>query len=248
MGGTRLIARPEARSALEGWLATHPTLVAAAAAHPAAETLEGRGRVHVVPAPSGQWRDGTRWVVRHYHRGGAIASVLGDRYVRTPFPRPVREYDLSRRLGDLGIPTARAVGAAVYPAGVIYRGDLVTEWVAGSRDLAAVLFGAAADPMDGAPAMEAAGRLVRRLHDSGVIHPDLNIKNILIAPGDEGPRAVAVDLDRARIRRRALSGRARRGMVARFERSLRKWESRAGAASVPGWLEAFDRGYRAPSR
>ncbi len=256
MGATRLLARPDARGALEGWLATHSTLAAAAAAHPAAEPLRGRGRVHVVPAPPGPWREGTRWVVRHYHRGGAVAALLGDRYLRGPVARPAREYEVSRRLGELGIPTAPAIGAAVYIGLLFYRGDLVTEWVAGSRDLAAILFGAAqlddaggtADPRDAGTAMEAAGRLVRQLHEGRVIHPDLNIKNILIAPTTSGPIGVVLDLDRARLQRRALSDRARRRMVDRFKRSLRKWEGRAGSAPLAEWVEAFDRGYAAPPR
>ena len=266
-----LLARPEARPVLESWLATHGTLSDAAAASPGARALRGRGRVHVVPAPSGPWPADTRWVVRHYRRGGAVARLMGDRYLWSPSPRPVREYRAIGAVEALGIPTPAAVGAATYPAGPFYRGDLVTEWVPGSRDLAAVLFGAAqldgtwasggpggepvpvAGEAEGAAALEAAGALVRCLHDRGVEHADLNLKNILIAPGDPaadprgagaaGRRAWIIDLDRARVRGR-VSPAGRRRMLDRFDRSLRKWEARRGVRAPAAWRSAFDDGYQ----
>lgn len=252
--GYRLIATPEARPALTEWLRQSGTLSAAAGAQPRVSTLRGRGTVPVVPAPPGPWPAEMRWVVRHYHRGGAVASLLGDRYPRGPVPRPVREFEAIRAAGALGIPTVRAVGAVVYPAGLFYRGDLVTEWVPDSVDLADVLFGTSS-PGGFTPAatMGAAGRLVRLMHENGLMHPDLNIKNVLIAPGKEGPRALIVDLDRARLRSRALSTRARERGRARFRRSLRKWQKRIGGGGpgdvpVPEWMDAFDRGYEAPPR
>lgn len=262
-----LVAVPGARAALEGWLEGHGTLIDAAASAPDSERLRGRGRVLSVARPDGP---AGRWVVRHYHRGGALAGVLGDRYVRGPLPRPLREFRLLRALETLGVPAVRPVGAAVYPAGPFYRGDLVTEWASGSRDLARVLFGmgqleeppgrapggagsgpapaagtaAAHRPRDPSPedAMRAAGALVRCLHDAGVLHPDLNLKNILVTNGLPGVRALAVDLDRARIRAR-IGDRARRRMLERFERSLRKWEDRAGSPAPAGAREAFRAGY-----
>lgn len=265
-----IVGGPEARPTLEAWVDRAGTLIDAAAGHPDAKALRGRGRVVVVPHPeaagSRQSPHMPRWVVRHYHRGGAVASVLGDRYLRASTPRPLREYRLLRALEDLDVPVPRPVGAAVYPAGLFYRGDLVTEWVAGSMDLAAVLFGAAqldeVEPGDAAAAptpdrsspgtalaaeaaMEAAGRLVRLLHERGVDHPDLNLKNILVAPGPDGPRALVIDLDRARVWARGLSARARRRMLTRFRRSLLKWEDRAGGATLRG-MEGFRRGYGAP--
>ena len=81
--------------------------------------------------------------MRHYHRGGAVASLLGDRYLRVGEPRPVRELRLGRALERLGVPTVPHLAAAVYTHGIWYRGDLVTRWVSGSVDLAEGLFGGA---------------------------------------------------------------------------------------------------------
>jgi 3-deoxy-D-manno-octulosonic acid kinase len=238
-----LIARPDVRYALRAWIDERGTLIDAAAARPGAEALRGRDRIYMVPAPE----RGSRWVVRHYHRGGAIASVLGDRYLRLGTPRPFREYRIGRALEELEVPTVPHLGAAVYPAGPWYRGDLVTELVPDSTDLAAVLFPRAVKaPAPGrcdvepTEAMEAAGRLVRLLHDRGVVHPDLHLRNILLT--GRPPRALVVDLDKARVRMQ-VDERARRRMLDRFWRSARKWERRATGSLAPQLREAFRAGY-----
>ncbi len=243
VSGGSLIARPNARPALLSWLEEEGTLIDAAAAHPEAETLHGRGRVFSVPAPVGRGK----WVVRHYRRGGAMARLLGDRYLRLGTPRPVREFLLGRALDELDIPTPAHVGVAVYPQGPWYRGDLVTERVPNSIDLAAVLFpDAAARPCGDRPiiepagAMAATGRLIRLLHDRGMVHPDLHLKNIVLT--GHPPRALVVDLDKARIRSR-VNDRSRRRMLDRFWRSARKWEGRAGSKLADGLRRAFERGY-----
>ena len=243
-----LDARPEAREALEGWLREHGTLIDAASRQPGARRLHGRGDVFVVPAPGGRPAD--QWVVRHYHRGGALAGLLGDRYPRLAIPRPFRELLVLRSLVEADIPTATPVGAAVYPFGPWYRGDLVTQWIPGSEDLGRALFGAdspggrstGSDDREGVRAMAAAGALVRLLHERGLDHPDLNLKNILVRPDEDGVRAFIIDLDRASIRKRLGEGRKRR-MLRRFERSLEKWERRAGVPAPQGALESFRRGY-----
>lgn len=189
-----------------------------------------------------------------------MASLLEDRYFRLGTPRPFRELRTGRALEELGIPTVLHLGAAVYPSGPWYRGDLVTRYVPGSRDLAAVLFpgGSLADdtrstlgsaPSEPAPdaeaAMKAAGSLVRLLHDRGVVHRDLNLKNILITgseSGDVGVRALVLDLDRASVRER-VDERARRRMLDRFWRSARKWETATGRPLDARLRTAFDAGY-----
>jgi 3-deoxy-D-manno-octulosonic acid kinase len=221
--------------------------MAAAEAHPDARPLAGRGRVVRVPAPGSA--DGERWVVRHYHRGGAVARFLGDRYFRLGQPRPFHELRTLERLRALGVPTPEPVGAAVYRHGPFYRGDLVTRWVPGSIDLAGCLFPTTSpEPRPSPPtAMRAAGRLVRRLHDHGVLHPDLNLKNILLAPATSHdpsaePDALILDLDRAVVRP-ALTPRARRAMLERFWRSARKWEQRTGHILDATLQDAFEQGY-----
>jgi len=184
-----------------------------------AEELVGRGTVFSVPAPARGPDERARWAVRHYRRGGALASVLGDRYLPTRPTRPRAELATSVTARARGIPTPAVVAGATYEAGLFYRADLVTELVPSSLSLADTLSrgDAAASRHD---ALIRAGGLVRLMADRGVLHVDVNARNILFASPPETGTFV-IDLDRARI----LDGptaSAGQAMLDRLLRSLRK--------------------------
>ena len=191
------------------------------------DTRAGRGPVHVVDAPAVGPDGAKRWAVRHYRRGGAIASLLGDRYWGTLRTRPVRELDACAHARARAVRTPAVVAGAVYRAGAsgvagFYRADLVTELVPGARSLADRVRERAG--LGGA--LRAAGALVRTLERAGVLHPDLNAGNVVL---DQAGHAWVVDLDRAR-RLHGATRRAAPGMLARLERSLEKLRADAGAS------------------
>lgn len=269
--GVVALARPEAVAFVRAALGAERTLFDHAAARPDARRIEsGRGPLYVIPtetagggpretAGSGRADAAGRagvasWIVRHARRGGALARWTRDVYVRVGTPRPFRELLVSEAARRRGIPTPVLVAAAVYPVGGRrYRGDVVTRRIPASADLARIVFGGESAP--GAPrpvdavspvaAAEAAGRLVRHVHERGLVHPDLNLANVLIGPGPAGEpplRAWLLDLDGCRLAAETASDGERRRMLKRFERSWRKWERRAGR-EAPEALAAFRRGY-----
>jgi len=192
------------------------------------DTMEGRGVVHVVPAPTGE---GQRWAVRRYMRGGWLRS-LGDRYLRAGTPRPFQELDASVAALRRGVPTPSVICAAVYSCGVFYRGDLITEYVQESRDLASVLFDVSLEASSEGiahriAALAAAGRLIRQMASAGVRHPDVNAKNVLLHGDPDAPDAMLLDLDRCVISEPRVSAPII-PMYRRLERSLVKWEHRTG--------------------
>ena len=236
-------SRPEARAWAQRALDAGLTLFQAARGLSGATVLEGRGPVYVIPrqAPSSS-REGAQgtgsgaepsplWVVRHYRRGGWIAPLLGDRYLRFGVARPLRELRSSEAARARGVRTPRVVAAAVYGGALFTRGDIVTEYVSRSEDLAEVLFGEKRQGLGGAvdrrEALIAAGHLIRGLSEAGVSHPDLNAKNILMEWIGAAPQAHLVDLDRCKVI--AEGARLRPDpMHERLRRSLRKWERRMG--------------------
>lgn len=217
--GAEGFARTEARAWVDEGLARWGSLERAARHATDALALEGRGPVYAVPAPAGG-----RWVVRRYLRGGWIAPLLGDRYLREAVPRPLREARASEAARSRGVPTPRVVAGVTYPSGLFYRADLVTEWVADSVDLATLLFERRSAPV-AAPLLAEAASMVRRLAEVGIEHADLNAKNLLVRPGDSGSMCV-LDLDRAAVR--APGSVDPSAMAARLARSLRKFERRTG--------------------
>jgi 3-deoxy-D-manno-octulosonic acid kinase len=222
--GAQAFALPEARAWVKRALEEAGTLHDWALSAPGSGAMEGRGPVPVVPAPDG------RWAVRHYFRGGAMGPILGDRYLRVGEPRPISETRWAGEVKRRDVPTPEVVAGAVYPAGLFYRGDLVTAYVPDSRDLAAILFDEDDDVRwtgARARALSLAGHLVVRTAEARVYHPDLNARNILVAHREDGLAVLLLDLDRCRL---DVAGPdlVAAAMIGRLERSLRKFERATG--------------------
>jgi 3-deoxy-D-manno-octulosonic acid kinase len=224
VGEARVFARTEAVSWCLQAVSENGSLYRAAR-DSADWTLRGRGPVPVLTNPEGVGRS---WVVRRYYRGG-LMRPFGDRFLRVGTPRSFIEVENSARIEDLGFATPRIVAAAVYPSGLLYRSDLVTEFVPHARTLADILFGG--DDPSGGPigrgtsleAMACASELITRLAKAGIHHPDLNAGNVLIAREAQRVHAILLDLDGCRVAgpsRPLDAARLRR----RLARSIRKLE------------------------
>lgn len=200
--------------------------------------LRGRGTVHVVSGA----QEGERWAVRHFRRGGLLAPITGDRYFRGwGLPRPFAEAAASEVCRARGIPTPQVMAAAVYGRGPLYRGDLVTRYVPGTVTLARFLVEKEGGGRECLRALELAGRLTRSLAERGVLHPDLNVKNILLDAGADPAQGYVLDLDRVQLSRGvSVEGD---GMYQRLARSLRKWERLSGLTLPPEGWAALESGW-----
>ena len=171
-------------------------------------TSAGRGSAFFISS------GGRQWVLRHYRRGGWVARLTPDAYfwngeART---RPFREWQLLRELHTAGLPVPAPVAAQYCRNGLTYRGDLITERIAHAQPLSALL---RAGPLP-TTAWNEIGRCIRRFHDAGVCHADLNAHNILL---DESGCAHVIDFDRGS---RRAPGRWHAANLARLRRSLLK--------------------------
>lgn len=180
-------------------------------------TWRSRGALAAVARGRGAaWfvrHDGRDLVLRHYRRGGLLGPWLGDRYLwfglaRT---RAFREWHLLAELHRHGLPVPRPVAACVRRFGLCYRADLMTERLPDVESLAQRLAEDALPPAR----WNDIGRGLRRFHDAGVYHADLNAHNVLL--GRE--TLYLVDFDRGRLR---AGGRWTRANLARLKRSLDK--------------------------
>lgn len=152
----------------------------------------GRGSVVFFRSPLDPAEE---WVLRHYMRGGSVARILGDRYLWQGLDetRPWREWSYTARLFDEGLPVPRPIAGRVVRTGPLYVADLITVRVPGARSLDEHL-GEAGVPD---ATWQAVGACIRRFHDAGHWHPDLNSRNILIDPA--GGVSI-IDWDRGRYR------------------------------------------------
>lgn len=255
--GALVVALPSVMAETMALVRQHGTLYDAAAARPDAQAFTGRGAAYRMTLAESDC------VVRHYRRGGAVAHVLHDEYLRAGEPRPLRELHASIAARARGVATPEVVAAIAYLAGPLYRADLATRFVADSRDLASVLFGSAIDRPKRNPhahipargesregssepiriaAWRATGALLRSAFAAGIEHADLNLRNILLCGVVESPHALLIDLDRATVHEHPVSADARASMLARLHRSRIKLENLAGERCGQAEIAAFDAG------
>ncbi|GAB2724636.1 hypothetical protein GCM10027172_18730 [Halomonas garicola] len=173
-----------------------------------------------------------QWVLRPYRRGGMVARLSEARYLWTGAERTraFREMRLTARLFNQGLPVPRPVAACVTRHGLAYEAALITRRIPGAAALAARLEHGTAGPA----LLQGVGAMIRRFHDAGLDHVDLNARNILIDPDDT---PWLIDLDRCRLR---APGKWQHTNLARLTRSLGKFAApeealRAGEHIAAGY-------------
>lgn len=205
--------------------------------HAIARTATGRAEVHFIEYGT------SRWVLRHYRRGGLVGRIVRDQYIWTGLARTRawREWHLLAALHSAGLPVPRPVAARVQHQGLLYRADLITELVADTETLADRLAREAL-PVSGWALL---GQTIARFHRAGIHHRDLNARNILWRDADA--QFFLLDFDGAQ--RDATPARCATG-VARLRRSLDKFRRQSGERAAafhfdePAWqalLAGYDR-------
>lgn len=151
---------------------------------------EGRGAAVFIEA------DGRRLVLRHYRRGGWMTRLRGDRYLwqSEALTRSYVEWSLLYVMRRAGLPVPVPIAAAYSRvARFSYTADLLTEQIPSATTLASRLRSAPLPLTD----WIAIGRCLRRFHDDGICHADLNAHNVLL---DESGSVWLVDFDRGQLR------------------------------------------------
>src|SRR5690606_26182180 len=125
--------------------------------------------------------NGEEWVLRPYRRGGLVARLSEARYLWTGLERTraFRELRLTADLHARGLPVPRPVAADVTRHGLTYSAALITVRLPGARALASLLENGEADD----DLLQRVGATIRRFHDVGLDHVDLDARNLLV---DEG--------------------------------------------------------------
>ena len=171
-------------------------------------------------------------VLRHYRRGGAVAGLLGDRYLWTgqTHCRSLAEFRLLDTMYRRSLPVPQPIAARYVRHGVGYTADLITRFLPGAKTLAEHILDEHYSLADFANI----GRTLARFHVAGVYHADLNAHNILYS----GVRVYLIDFDRGRMRSPAEPWQ--RANLARLKRSLLKLLALVGTPTKqlqPCWSE-----------
>jgi 3-deoxy-D-manno-octulosonic acid kinase len=182
------------------------------------EYWQTQGAIESAPAGRGASyfasADGRRYVLRHYRRGGLARHLSADRYAwwGEEATRPFAEWQMTYTLHRAGLPVPAPIAARYRRRGPVYTGDLITERLATVGSLAECLRTGALSILT----WVSIGRCIRRFHDFGVCHADLNAHNILLAED----HVYLIDFDRSQLR--GSGGLWRDANLVRLRRSLEK--------------------------
>lgn len=187
----------------------------------------GRGAAWFIEA------EGRRLVLREYRRGGLVAKLAEKSYVFTGEQnvRSFSEFRLLNWMVEAGLPVPRAV-AAMYRkvSGLHYQASILIERIDHSVPLADLIRDLQASDWS------RLGATIRRFHDAGVRHADLNCFNVLVKEA----QFFLIDFDKGQLMPSSARPQWKQGNLERFARSLRKV---AGETTQQKVWDSFLNGY-----
>jgi hypothetical protein len=180
--------------------------------------LQGR-TIH----PSVLLKDGKRMVLRHYSHGGLLRFITRDLYFSES--RSFQELALTEEIRSSGIGTVEPIGAVhrCFPT-PFYRAYLLSLEIPGAKDMVHYLQDVGPHPvgeilMAKRQVIRSAGLLLRKFHEAGFFHADLQLKNLLVTDG----KVLLLDFDRS-YRKQNLSAQEKVRNLLRLNRSVDKWK------------------------
>lgn len=178
-------------------------------------------------------------VLREYRRGGLVAKFARYAYAftREADVRSFAEFRLLNAMLSKGLPVPRPVAAWYRKLSPIqYRAAIIIERLENTSPLADLIA-----ELDG-DAWESIGETIRRFHDAGVMHADLNCFNVLVR-GDE---YFLIDFDKSRLTADSAPARWKEANLDRFSRSLVKVAGEHTRAKVWSYfMNGYNRGMAA---
>lgn len=169
----------------------------------------GRGGAWFIDTPIGDA------VLRQYRRGGLMARVSESSYWFSGYDRTraFAEFRLLQALRNLDLPVPEPLAALVVRSGLMhYKAWILVRRIPGALPLPEV------SNLDDPGLWRQIGAMIRRFHDAGLNHTDLNCDNILVS--SEG--TYLIDFDKCRMVPNDGSAAWKAGNIERLKRSVQK--------------------------
>ena len=174
-----------------------------------------------------------KMVLRQYRRGGLMSRMSENTYAFAgePSVRSFSEFRLLNRLVSLGLPVPRPVAAFYTKTSLLtYRAVIIVEKLERTTPLASKI-----SDLD-ERAWQTLGGVIRKFHNAGLRHADLNCFNVLVREEE----FFLIDFDKGRFMPSGGPDGWKATNLNRFARSLRKVAGNAEQSRV--W-EFFMLGY-----
>ncbi|HHT9106635.1 MAG TPA: lipopolysaccharide kinase InaA family protein, partial [Candidatus Wujingus californicus] len=158
----------------------------------------GRGQYLSIPIT----KDSTeKIIIRDYKHGGLFGKFFGNVFLN--FKRPLNEISISEFALQRGIPSAEVIAITQKRIfGIFYKATFVSKEIKGAIDILQFLKETPLEFIQKSKksVIFALVRLIRNMHDAGIYHADLHLKNILLRKNLNGEfQAYIIDLDKSVI-------------------------------------------------
>lgn len=180
----------------------------------------GRGTYQTIPVAG---NNGERLVVRNYRHGGLFGKLSGGVFYNKK--RPVHEVAVNEIAFKNNVPSAEVVAIIKRRfCGLFYKADFVTREITDAVDLVQLITESSLIFIQRfkRPIIRALAKLVRNMHDAGIFHADLHLKNILVKHDADGEfHSYIIDLDKSVVAE-TLNINQRIKNLRRLDRSIEK--------------------------
>ncbi len=186
--------------------------------------LKGRSNYRVLPIEN----SGESIIVKSMSHGGIFAKLFGDIYL--DHKKPTNEASISAYALRKGIPTSELLAVVEKRTFTpFFKYWVFSKEIADVMDFLCYLKNYGKSNNKKCGAIKATARAVRKMHDAGIFHTDLHLKNILIRPSssDEKFKAFIIDFDKAKYVQNM-------SIRKRFQNLKRLWRS-AEKAKIQGY-------------
>lgn len=189
----------------------------------------GRGSCLTVPVTQ---NSAERLVIRNYRHGGLFGRLFGG--VFSNVNRPMNEICINEIALQKGVPSAEVIAVTRRRLwGLFYRASLVSKEITGAVDVVQFLKESPLRVIQKSkkPVISALAKLIRNMHNAGIYHADLHLKNILLKKDSTGGfAAYVIDLDKSVVLDK-LDIHLRIKNLSRLDRYLEKLRWLSGKAT-----------------
>ena len=172
-------------------------------------TASGRGTVWFLNSPQG------KLVLRRYRRGGLVAKLTQFKFVFSSYKqsRAFLELALLETMLKLELPVPVPIAGRCQRFGLFYQAEIITKLIPNAQELFTCLLNSKHQSLD----WQQIGVTIKRFHQAGIDHTDLNCHNIMI---DDENKVWLIDFDKCRQRPVAKQWQA--SNLERLKRSFEK--------------------------
>ncbi len=193
-------------------------------------TKLGRGTYLSIPATEDTTE---RFIIRNYRHGGLLGKLFGGVFYAGS--RPLHEMSINEIAFQKGIPTAEVIAITKRQLwSLFYKADFISKEISGAIDVTQFLKESSLRFIQKSKksVLCALVRLIRNMHDAGIYHADLHVKNILLKKDQKGNfNAYIIDLDKS-VALNKLNIDQRIKNLLRLDRSVEKLHWLSGSTTV----------------